>query len=142
MGIINSVTCTNKECRYHAELYQGPGMGLFRNMKNFEKHILSGESDYPDIKERIENGARIGVRGIYLCPNCKEFQNSNVFYLVDNITVSPYGTVRCEIKFPFEKPICEKCNSEMVYVNNVRSSKVKCPKCGSDLKARLSGYVD
>ena len=39
MGIINSVTCTNKECRYHVELYEGPGMRLFGNMKNFEKSI-------------------------------------------------------------------------------------------------------
>lgn len=26
MGTINSVTCKNKNCRYHTELYLGPGM--------------------------------------------------------------------------------------------------------------------
>ncbi len=117
-------------------------MGLFRDMKNFEKAILSGELDYPDVKERIENGAHIGVRAVYLCPNCKEFQSNNVFYLVDNITVSPYGTVRCDVKFPFEKPICKKCNGELVYIKNVRSSKTKCPKCGSELKSGNIGFVD
>ncbi len=142
MGIINSVTCKNKQCRYHIELREGPGMIGFAHMKQFEKSIVEGNVNNPDVKERLEKGAKMETRGIYLCPCCKEFKNDDTYFLIENITESPFGTIRYDVRFPFGKPICEKCNSELIYIENIRSSKVKCPKCGSDLNARLSGYVD
>lgn len=142
MGTIYTVTCKNKRCRYHVELWEGPGMFSFSKMKDFERSIINGEVNISDVKERIENGAEIDTRGIYLCPSCKEFTDSHVYFLRENITESPYGTIRYDISFPFEKPLCEKCNSELIFIKNIRSSKIKCPKCGENLSSRLWGYFD
>ena len=43
-----------------------------------------------------------------------------------------------EISFPFGKPICEKCNNELIYINELECSKeIKCPKCGEELNVEL-----
>lgn len=142
MGIINRVTCKNKNCHYSLELYEGPGMKLFAYLKETEKKVLSREIDLQELKEKLLKGGKLMIRGIYLCPSCQKFLNDNSIYLMENITYSPFGTLRYDISFPFGTPVCKDCNTELVYIDNVRSSKVKCPKCGSDLNARIAGHVD
>ncbi len=142
MGTKYSVTCKNKNCKYHVELREGPGMIGFANMMRFRDQILSGEFSNPSVAEKLKNGARIHTRGIYLCPKCKEFKSNDTYFLLENFTESPYGTIRYDVTFPFDKPVCDVCDSELVYIKNIRSSKVKCPKCDSELNARLSAYVD
>ena len=141
MGLINSVTCKNKNCRYHAELYEGPGMIGFAKMLRYRDAILSGEIKNEDVKKRLQNGAEINTRAAYLCPDCRKFLNDNTYYLKENFVKSPFGTVRY-VSFPFGKPVCPDCGAELIYIDNIRSGKVKCPKCGGDLKAKHIGYVD
>lgn len=43
MGKILSVTCRNKECRYHEELRVGSGMRRFTQLYNLKAALLSGE---------------------------------------------------------------------------------------------------
>lgn len=71
---------------------------------------------------------------IYLCQQCREFQNNEADYL-EKIT-EPYLNEFCyEISFPFGKPGCKKCNSELIYINELECSKeIKCPKCDEEFK--------
>lgn len=142
MGVINSVKCKNKDCGYQASLREGPGMLGFAYMMTFRKQILSGEISNPTIAEKFKNGAKIMTRGIFLCPACKEFKNDNTYYLLENITYSPYGKKQYDVTFPFGKPSCDVCNSELMYIKNVRSPKIKCPKCNGTLIAQIAGYTD
>ncbi len=142
MGEIFSITCKNKKCRYHKELRSGVGMIGFVEMKKFEEDILNGKIDNKIALESINNGAHIQACGIYLCSQCHEFINDKTYYLVENLSYSPYGTPRYDITFPFGKPYCKKCGSELEFIRNIRSSKVKCPHCNSELKSRLSTHFD
>ena len=116
-------------------------LGFAKTMK-FRESILSNESLYPTVAGRLKNGAKIMTKGIYLCPKCNEFINNNIYFLLDNFTESPFGTVRYDVVFPFGNPVCDICNSDLVYIDNICSSKVKCPKCDSALNARKIGYTD
>lgn len=140
MGRINSITCKN--CGYHKELYEGAGMISFARCKQLEQDILDGSVVNPEALKLLKKGHGINIRAAYLCPACKEFVNDNTMYMRDNVTISPYGSVRYEVKYPFGKPVCKVCGSELEYIKNIRSSNVKCPKCNGDLKSRVAGYVD
>lgn len=142
MGSIYSVTCKNKNCRYQKTLHEGPGMRAFAEMMNFRESILVDESSNPCASEKIKNGAKIMTKGVYLCPICKEFKDNDIYFLLENFTESPYGTIRYDVSFPFGNPFCDICNSELIYIKNILSSKVKCPKCDSILKARMIGHID
>ena len=142
MGSIYSVSCKDKNCGYHKELREGCGMLGFAEMMNFREALLNNESINTTACEKLKNGAKIMTKGIYLCQKCEDFKTSNIYFLLENFTESPLGTVRYDIAFPFGNPICDICNSELIYIKNILSSKVKCPKCGSDLKARMIGNTD
>ncbi len=142
MGTIFSVTCENKKCKYNTILCEGTSMLKFAELLEFQDAVISDAGSNSSIAQKLKNGAKIMTNGIYLCPECKEFKINNTYYLMDNITVSPYGTLRYDISFPFNIPACDICNSELVYVKNILSSKVKCPKCGNKLKARKIGCAD
>lgn len=142
MGEILSVTCKNKACRYHAELWHGPSMRSFARLKMFEEEILDGKTDHEVVLQKLNDGARLEMGGIYLCPCCNEFRRSRDYYLHENITESPFGTIRYDVSFPFGIPKCEVCGKEMTFIKNVLSSKVKCPKCGGELQSRPIGCFD
>jgi hypothetical protein len=142
MGRKYSVICKNKNCKFHTILREGPGMIGFANMMTFRESILLNECSNPSAAEKLKNGAKIMTRGIYICLQCKEFKENNTYFFLENFTESPYGTVRYDVTFPFGDPICDVCNNELIYIKNILSSKVKCPKCDSELKARKIGYID
>lgn len=142
MGDIYSITCRNKDCRYHVSLRDGVGMMGFARLKNFEKALLEGEILNEKALTSIQNGARIKSGGTYLCPECKEFVSDNAYYLIENLTYSPFGTARYDVSFPFGEPCCQKCGSKLEFIRNVLSSKVKCPRCGGELKSRVAGCFD
>lgn len=140
MGVINSITC--KKCKYHAETREGGGFFLFAQLKRTEKALLNGEIQCDEALECLQSGGELANVAAYLCPDCKEFKTSNQIFCLTNIKESPFGTYRYDVLFPFGKPKCEICDSELVYIQNIRSSKVKCPKCGGELNAKIKGYYD
>lgn len=142
MGEIYSITCRNKACRYHKELRSGVGMLGFARMKNFERDILDGKIENEAALNSINEGAQISACGVYLCPQCKDFVTDGTYYLIENLTYSPYGTPRYDISFPFREPHCSHCGNKLEYIRNVLSSKVKCPKCNGDLNQKRAGHFD
>lgn len=142
MGEMYSITCRNKNCRYHAHLREGVGMMGFARMKKFEQQIISGEVHNPAAQDSIHNGAKVCDGGIYVCHKCKEFKRHNTYYLIENLVYSPYGTPRYDVTFPFGEPMCDQCGDKLEYVRNILSSKVKCPRCGGELKSRPAGCFD
>ena len=136
MGNINSVTCRN--CGYHAETKAGPGFVLFRRQMKIEEGLLNGEINNPEALQYLKDGGSIASVAAYLCPCCKEFlTDDSVYFLVE----SPSKRTK-EAVFPFGAPKCPVCNAELVYIPNIRSSKVRCPKCGGVLKAKLAALYD
>ena len=142
MGEIITVTCRNKLCRYHKKLRSGVGMFGFAQMKRYERDILTGKVQNEVALNSINKGAQIDACGIYLCPQCKDFVNDGTYYLIENLTYSPYGTPRYDVTFPFGEPHCSHCGSKLEYIQNVLSSKVKCPQCNGELKQKLVGHFD
>ena len=142
MGKIYSVTCKNRNCKYHAELREGNGMFGFARMKQFENGLRSGEICNPIALDSLNNGGKMHGGGIYACPTCKEFKNSDTYFLVENLVYSPYGTPRYDISFPFGEPRCKQCGDRLEFIRNILSSKVKCPRCGGELKGRHAGFFD
>lgn len=136
MNSENTVRCSNNNCRYKVELSEGTGaLGYFR-LLNYLKSVESGETDNKEVKKCLEKNAVPFYGGIYVCETCKEFSRDDILYFEANGTTSPYGTYRCDYEFPLGLPKCEKCGSEKTFIPNIRSSKVKCPKCGSDLRVK------
>ena len=117
-------------------------MRMFAHSKKIEDDILSGKIVNQEALRLLKKGSNINTRAIYLCRKCKEFANNDTMYMQDNITISPYGTARYDVVFPFGSPLCEVCGSKLEYIKNIRSSNVKCPKCGGDMKSRIAGYTD
>ena len=142
MGEIYSITCKSRTCRYHKELRSGVGMFGFARMKNFERDILDGKIKNEVARNSINEGAKISACGIYLCPQCKDFVTDATYYLIENLTYSPYGTPSYDVIFPFGEPCCPHCGSTLEYIRNILSSKVKCPQCNGDLKQKLAGHFD
>ena len=142
MSELYSITCKNKACRYHKELRSGVGMDGFVQIKNYENDILDGKIENIKALKSIKEGGHIQACGIYLCSQCRELVNNAAYYLVENIIYSPYGTPRYDITFPFGEPLCTQCGSKLEYIWNVLSSKVKCPRCGEELRTRKSGRFD
>ena len=134
MGILYHVTCSNKECRYSAELREGPGIGNMRRMDRIEEQIRNGEISVSDkIIELLNAGEKLDCVTPFLCPICREFQTNDELYIFEPINVSPYGTIRdYKLHYVFGKPKCSKCGFELIHILNPRSSKTKCPKCGTD----------
>ena len=142
MGEMYSITCRNKDCRYHVHLREGVGMIWFARMKNFEQQIISGEAHNPAAQDSIQKGAELRAGGIYVCHNCKEFKRDNTYYLIENPVYSPFGTARYDVVFPFGEPICDQCGDKLEYIRNILSSKVNCPRCGGELKGKTVGCFD
>lgn len=142
MGEIYSITCKNKACRYHKKLRFGVGMKGFARMKNFEKDILEGKIENKVALKSIKEGANICACGIYLCPQCRELVNDNTYYLVENLTDSPYSKPQYDVTFPFGEPHCNHCGSKLEHIRNDLLSKVKCPRCNGDLNVRNAGCFD
>ena len=140
-GRFYHITCENKQCQYHVELREGTSWAGLLDISRLEEAVRSGKIDNPIAKNSLKNGAMIKTNAIYVCPCCKEFQNNSICYL-EKITETSLDEFHYEISFPFEKPVCEKCNNELIYINELECSKeVKCPKCGGDLKVEL-GFFD
>lgn len=142
MGRIISISCKNNACNYQSILYEGAGMiGCCKN-EELRIAILDGKIKNDEALRCLRNNGTVESRGLYLCPDCRKFINDKIQYCMYNITISPYGTKRYNVSFPFGKPTCEICGAELFYIKNICSYKVKCPKCGSDLKTRVIGYND
>ncbi len=139
MGEINCVTC--RQCRYHAETREGVGWIGFMNLKKTEKAILNGELQCGEALMRLQNGETLECGAAYLCPVCREFVSSNQLFCRKNVAEEGEDD-KYTYAFPFGLPKCETCDAELIFIPNIRSSKVKCPKCGGDLKARLAGFFD
>lgn len=133
MADLITITCKNQACRYHAELRSGLNSGRFRRLRAFEKQLPEGT---------IPPGASLTTGGVYLCPQCRSFMDSDAFFLLENLRYTPFGTLRFDVSFPFGEPLCPACGSGLTYIRNVLSSTVKCPRCGGDLKARIAGSSD
>ena len=145
MGIIYNVTCSNKACRYHMSIREGAGMGSFRNIRIMEQRILNGEEDAPDtIKMLLQAGKHFNCNTTYLCPLCQEWINNNVPFIFEATHISPFGTIReYRLHYLNGKPQCSKCGTELIHIQNPRSSKTPCPKCGTDhMISRGTGYFD
>lgn len=145
MGILFSVACRNKECKWHKVLREGPGMSSFADTCRLERSILSGEKEAPeDIKELLNKGYHLDCVKTFLCPKCKEWVNNRDPYIYEPIHVSPYGTVReYKMHYVYGHPKCDVCGTELVHILKPRSSKNKCPKCGQDnMRAKNIGYYD
>ena len=65
-------------------------------------------------------------------------------YILGKIHVSPFGTIRkYKIHYINEPPKCEKCGTELRFILNPRSSKNRCPKCGSNnMRIGNCGFYD
>ena len=142
MGSIFSVTCRNKACRYHVELREGVGMMGFARLKKLEDQIISGEVHAPTVQDSLKNGSKLHCGGIYVCHECKEFKRNDAYYLIEDLVYSSYGTPRYDVTFPFGVPECDTCGDKLEFIRNVLSSKVKCPRCGGELKGRCAGCFD
>ena len=146
MGTFYSVSCRNKACRYHVELYDGPGMWRFAWVKKLERKIKLGEKEVPEeIRTLLNTGKTLDCVANYLCPCCKEWTTRfDVPYVFEAKHVSPYGTIReYEVHYLYGQPKCEKCGADLVYILNPRSSKNKSPKCGTDnMRVGQYGYYD
>lgn len=145
MGRIYSMTCRNRACRYHVELREGPGMRLFAWIKTLQRDILSGKEEAPEeIKDLLKSGHELDCVATYLCPTCQEWQVGYFPYILERTKVSPYGTVReYRVHFLDGNPKCEKCETELEFILNPRSSKNRCPKCGEDnMMSSHFGYYD
>ena len=143
MGIIFNLTCKNKICRAHWTLFEGEGMVTGYMIHRLNDRVKNGEVVNAEAMRCIKEGGRLHLGAIYLCTNCKELTSEDkAIHGFVNVTVSPYGTVRKDVVFPFGKPHCRKCGRELIYIDNARSSKVKCPKCGGDLKVGGMGVFD
>ena len=145
MGLIYSLTCKNKDCRYSVQLREGPGFTLFARDKRLQEAILSGEEIVSDeIKALLEKGLDVDSVTTLLCPCCKEYQINREPYVFEPIHVSPYGTIReYKIHFIYGDPCCEKCHTKLIYILNPRSPKNKCPKCGiGEMRYSNTGCYD
>lgn len=117
----------------------------FVETKKLEKAILSGERPAPaEIVELLREGKRLSCVTTCLCPACKEFQTNDEPYIFEAIHVSPYGTIReYRLHFINGKPKCETCGTELIHVLAPRSSKTRCPKCGTDhMRTGGEGFYD
>ena len=141
MGLIYSVTCRNKACRYSVELRDGPGMRLFAWIKTMEGDIKNGKKEASKgIVDLLNNGHDLDCVATYSCPTCHEWQVGWFPYVLEKTHVSPYGTIReYKVHYLDGIPKCEKCSSELTFILNPRSGKNRCPKCGTD-NMRVSRY--
>ena len=115
---------------------------MFRVQRQTEVAVLNGEIKCEEALVCLKNGGIIDSVAAYLCPQCQEFMTNNQIFFHKKISESPQGRCYFEEIFPLGKPTCEKCGSELIYINNIRSSKVKCPKCGGDLASKLKAIYD
>ena len=145
MGRFYSLTCMNKDCNYHVDLREGPGMRIFVDVKSMELAIKEGKYEAPeDIKRLIDKGFQFWVVYTFMCPTCKEYQTCKEPFIFEPILVSPYGSVRdYKLHFLEDEPHCDECGSKLIFVPNPRSSKNKCPKCGiGEMEFHGWGYYD
>lgn len=117
-------------------------MVAFVHCRDIEKKILTGETNHPESLRMIHFGSKVQSGAVYLCQTCKEFMNHEALYLMDNLSISPYGTVRYNVKYLSDIPECPTCGRKLEFIKNIRSSNIKCPKCGGGLKSRIAGYFD
>ena len=144
MGDIISVTCRNKACRYHFEVREGESCAGFARVRKLEMQLKENRDAPDSILELLDKGEHIYAHASYLCPTCREWVNDTVLYILEKISVSPYGTVRdYKVHYLDTPPKCKKCKAELIFLLNPRSGKNKCPKCGMDnMRAKLIGSFD
>ncbi len=142
MGLIYHLTC--KQCRYHTEIREDPGMRLFVRTKELEDAILSGKEPASEqIRTLLENGCSVSCVHPFLCPVCKTIETREDPYIFKPVRVTPHGTVReYRVHYIYGIPKCGKCQSELQFIPNARSSKVRCPKCSGTLHVSDIGYYD
>jgi|GEM_PF-3483646 len=149
MGTINSVTCCNKTCRYHAELREGSGVIVFARERRLEEKIRNGDIEgvNPKAVEIIRNAPKLPFKvqtvGMYQCDECREFLNIREPYVFDYEEYKEDDSrfIVDGVYYLFQEPACPVCASRVRMIANIRSSKVKCPKCGDELSC-VSGYYD
>ncbi len=134
MGLVYQVTC--RKCGYQITIYEGPGAIDYARDIFLEEKILNGDVEVPeDILRLLRSGYHLQSWTTYLCPVCKKWVIKRDIYIRELIQVSPYGTIReYKMHYLHGVPRCEDCNTELINILNHRSSKAKCPKCGSDYK--------
>lgn len=134
MGIIYNVSCRNKECRYCFHVREGVGMRTFVWINKLEADIKEGKQEAPgDLVDLLVSGEGLMYEATYLCTTCHEYQNGEYPHVVELKKVTPYGTIRdYKAHYLDGEPKCKTCGNMLEYVLNPRSSKHKCPKCGTD----------
>ena len=145
MGRYYHIICQNKACGYDFEAREGPGMFLFRRIREMEDDIRSGNRDASkEIIDLLKTGHEIDCVVTYLCPTCREWTTKRDPYILGKIHVSPFGTIRkYKVHYINEPPKCEKCGTELRFILNPRSSKNRCPKCGSNnMRIGSCGFYD
>lgn len=145
MGMRYKLTCTNEECKYCATLLQGGGIYYFDVVKSIEEEILNGKRAAPEkIVELVRLGNHFNSVASYLCPVCREFRSDCSFFIREKIHNSP-SVMNDVYKMHYldGKPKCPKCNSELVYIENPKSQKTNCPKCGhSSMQTKVVSFFD
>ena len=145
MGVFFPITCRNKDCKYNTTLYFGPGMMGFVKIRRLQESIMSGETEVSDeIMDLLNNGHSISSVHPHICNTCHEYVCVDTPFIFEVISASPYGTIReYKVHYVFDTPYCPKCNSKLEFILNPKSSKSKCPQCGSDnMKVGEIGYRD
>lgn len=137
MNCDNTIRCRNRRCSYHVKLREGMDTNDLRILANYLKAANNDETIVEQIQECLEKHGIPYSGGLYVCETCKEFSRDDIIYFEMDGKTSPFGTYRCDYEFPLRLPKCEKCGSEKRFIPNIRSSKVRCPKCGEALSVKI-----
>lgn len=132
MGIVYKLTCTNEACKYCATMHEGGGMYYFDVVQKIEEEVLTEERNAPEeIVELLKSGHHLNSVTSFLCPVCREFRSNSSFVIREKLLDSLTKTaVEYKMHYLDGKPKCPKCDSELIYIENLKSPETKCPKCG------------
>ena len=120
-------------------------MRSFARMKAFERDIEKENEKVPiAINNLLKMGYALENTATYLCSACQEWQVGYYPYVLEKTKVSPYGTIRgYTVHYIDGVPKCKKCGKDLIFLLNPKSSKNRCPKCGTDnVKVKFAGYFD
>ena len=125
------------------------GSGFIRSFKagtqQIEEEVLTEERNAPEeIVELLKSGHHLNSITSFLCPVCREFRSNSSFVIREKLLDSPNKTAgEYKIHYLDNKPKCSKCDSELIYIENPKSSETKCPKCGQpSMKIKRIGSFD
>lgn len=150
MGMGYFIKCTNRRCRYSAELSEGFGFGFSDQYANALKAAKSGavSEAHRRFFEEHPEGALNAEEHIYQCGKCGHLfsEPSYSLYLPkDGVSVSDADDPASVL--PWELPLhyklakryvhhCPNCGGRAKRVKDpILEVAEKCPRCGSKLRA-------